>query len=392
MKYVRCIQIILMPFAILIFCLSIAGCGNKKEAPKTRPPVPVITAQVELHDVPLQLKAIGNVEAFNNVSIKPLVGGTVLQVHFREGQDVRKGQLLFTIDPQPYQAALRQAEAILNKDRSNARNAEEQARRYATLFKEGIVTQEQYDQLKSSADSFAASVAADQAAVDNAKLMLTYCYIKSPIEGKTGNLVVDAGNVVKANETALVTINQIMPVNVSFTAPEREFPTLKRHIAAGDLKAIAIIPSDSSQEEVGTITFIDNNVDLATGAIRLKGTFANKQRLLWPGQFVNITITLAIMRNALVVPATAVQIGQQGQFVFVVTADSIVELRPVVPGINYGDLIVIEKGLKPGETVVTDGQMRLGPGAKVEQRKSGQGGRDAAPAKTGAAGQSPAGK
>jgi multidrug efflux system membrane fusion protein len=360
------------------------GCSKKQDQPKVKPAVPISAAQAEQRDIPLQLKAIGNVEPFTSVSIKPLVGGTIASVHFKEGQDVRRGQLLFTIDPRPFQAALRQAEAILLKDQAQARNSYEQARRYAGLVKDGIVTQEQYDQLKTAADAFSATVAADRAAVENAKLQLAYCYIKSPLEGKTGNLVVNAGNVVKANETALVNINQITPIYASFTLPERELSGIKQHLTAGDLKLQAIIPNDGQQPENGVITFLDNNVDLATGTIRLKGTFVNRQRRLWPGQFVNLIITLATRLNSTVVPTVAVQTGQQGQYLFVVNTDNTVELRPVVAGISHEGVTVVEKGIKPGEMVVTDGHMRLAPGSKVELRTSDKAGNGSTPTATAA--------
>jgi len=375
LRFVQTIQVLPLNIAAAIGLLcAMTACTAKKEPPKQRPPAPVTVAQVEQKDIPLQLKAIGNVEAYNTVGIKSLVNGTVEKVHFREGQDVQKGQLLFTIDPRPFQAALRQAEANLAKDVAQARNAEEQARRYAGLVKDGIVTQEQYDQIRTTADSYGANVAADRAAVESAKLQLSYCYIHSPLVGRTGNLAVNAGNVVKANDVpVLVTINQVSPIYVSFTVPERELAGLKKHIAAGDLKVEAVVPSDGQQADSGNISFLDNTVDPATGTIRLKGTFANLKRHLWPGQFVNVIMTLAIKPKALVVPTTAVQTGQQGQYVFVVGADLNAEVRPVVAGITTDGLMVIEQGLKAGETVVTDGQIRLAPGAKVVIGKPAEG-------------------
>jgi membrane fusion protein, multidrug efflux system len=375
LRYIHAMQVLSFKIAAAIVLLfAMTACTGKKEAPRQRPPAPVTVVQAEQKDMPLQLKSIGNVEAYNTVGIKSLVNGTVDKVHFREGQDVQKGQLLFTIDPRPFQAALRQAEANLAKDVAQARNAEEQARRYAGLVKDGIVTQEQYDQLKTTADSYGANVAADRAAVESAKLQLSYCYIHSPLAGRTGNLAVNAGNVVKANDVPiLVTINQVSPIYVSFTVPERELAGLKKHIAAGDLKVEAVVPSDGQQADSGSISFLDNTVDPATGTIRLKGTFANLKRHLWPGQFVNVILTLATKPKAVVVPTTAVQTGQQGQYVFVVGADLSAEVRPVVTGITSGGLMVIEQGLKAGETVVTDGQLRLTPGAKVVISKPGDG-------------------
>jgi len=373
--------------ALIFLAAGLVACSPKKEAPRPRPPAPVTVAQVTQQDVPQELRAVGNVEAYTTVAVKALVSGTVAGVHFREGQDVAQGQLLFTIDPRPFQAALRQAEANLAKNQAQATNAEAQARRYAALVKDGIVTQEQYDQLKTSADALAASVAADRAAVENAKVQLSFCYIHAPLVGRTGNLVVNAGNIVKANDNpAMVTINQISPVYVTFAVPEKELLTIKRQMAGGTLRVEAAIPSDPHGPNSGTVTFIDNTVDMATGTIKLKGTFANAERRLWPGQFVNVTLTLAVLAKATVVPSQAVQTGQQGQYVFVVLADGTAELRPVTAGISHGGVMVIEKGLAPGESVVTDGQMRLMPGAKVEVKQPGQGGGTKVPAAASGAG------
>lgn len=359
---------------LLMMTLSLAACSAEKEAPRVKPAVPVTVASAGQRSVPVQLKAIGNVEPFSIVAVKAQVSGTVARVHFAEGQDVRKGDLLFTIDPRPFEAALRQAEAILARDLAQARNAREQAERYGALLKDGIVTQEQYDQLRTTAEAYGATVAADRAAVDNARIELGYCTIRSPLTGRTGNLAVHPGNVVRANENpALVTINQVNPVYVAFSVPETELPEIRRHLVAGELKVEALLPADGQVAESGRVSFVDNMVDTATGTIRLKGTFANKSRRLWPGQFVNVQLTLATLPNATVVPSRAVQTGQQGQFVFVVKADATAEQRPVTAGITHEGFTVIAQGLKPGETVVTDGQMRLFPGAKVLLKEGNQG-------------------
>ena len=309
-------------------------------------------------------------EAYNTVSIKAQVNGVVSRVHFTEGQDVRKGALLFTIDPRPFEAALKQAEAQLAKDRAQARFALEQVRRYGDLLKDGIVTQDQYDQLKANADALEAAIAADRAAVDNARVQLGYCYIRSPIDGRTGNLAVRVGNLVKANdEPVLVTINQLTPIYVSFTVPEKELPEIKKYLSGGRLKVEAVAPNDPKGPEEGTISFLDNAVDTTTGTIRLKGTFANSGLRLWPGQFVNCALTLTYLSNAVVVPTSAVQTGQQGEYLFVVKRDGTVEMRPVAVALAGGGESVIARGVKPGETVVTDGQLRLVPGAKVEVKE-----------------------
>jgi len=363
---------VVIPFLLMVLLLS--ACSPKKEKTAPRPPAPVTVTTAGQKNVPVQLAATGNVEAYSIVAVKAQVNGTVAQVHFKEGQDVRNGDLLFTIDPRPFAAALRQAEANLARDRAQARNAEEQARRYGSLVKDGIVTQEQYDQLRAAAEAYSATVAADLAAVENAKIQLEYCSIRAPHSGRTGSLVVNVGNVVKANEApALVTINQVSPVYVAFSVPEKVLPEIRRHMAAGDLKVEALLPGDGNVAESGSISFIDNLVDTTTGTIRVKGTFANKSRRLWPGQFANVALTLTTRPNAVVVPTQAVQTGQQGAYLFVVKADKSAELRPVTVGPALNGETVIEKGLQPGETVVTDGQIRLVPGAKVEIKQDPKG-------------------
>ncbi|MBI1920050.1 MAG: efflux RND transporter periplasmic adaptor subunit [Geobacter sp.] len=365
---------------ITLVCLTFIACG-KKEEPKGRPPVPVSVAAAVQKDVPLQVRAIGNVEAYNSVAIKSQVNGTIARVHFTEGQDVQKGALLFTIDPRPFEAALRQAEANLARDLAQMRNAQEQARRYGALLKDGIVTQEQYDQLKANAEALTATVAADRASIENARIQLGYCYIRSPISGRTGNLAINVGNMVKANDVpVLVTINQINPIYATFAVPERDMVDIRKYLAMGKLKVEALVTGEEAKPEEGSVSFLDNTVDTATGTIKLKGTFANQGRRLWPGQFVNILVTLTTRANAVVIPSQAVQTGQQGQFVFVVKPDSTAEQRPVVTGISHEGFTLIEKGVRPGETVVTDGQMRLVPGAKVTV-KQGLGTGDRGPAK-----------
>ena len=357
----------------LTLLFALCACSAKKDPPKTPPPVPVTVATSVLKTVPVQIKAIGNVEAFNTVSIKAQVNGAIARVHFREGDDVRKGALLFTIDPRPFDAALKQAEAALAKDRAQAKYAREQVGRYAALLKDGIVTQDQHDQLAANADAYDAAIAADRAAVDNARIQLGYCYIHSPIDGRTGNLAVKIGNLVKANDVPiLVTINQITPILVTFTVPEKELGEIKNYLAEGKLKVDAVIPNDPKGPESGSISFLDNTVDMTTGTIKLKGTFANSGRRLWPGQFVNVVLILTTRPNSVVVPTRAVQTGQQGEFIFVVKKDNTVESRPVTVALALGEESVIGRGVNPGETVVTDGQLRLIPGAKVEV-KQGQG-------------------
>ncbi|MDD2366750.1 MAG: efflux RND transporter periplasmic adaptor subunit [Desulfuromonadaceae bacterium] len=353
---------------ISVFFLSLmvsSACTPKKEKAKTKLPVPVKTAVAQQKDVPVQLRAIGSVEATGSVEIKSQVSGQIARVHFVEGSDVEKGALLISIDPQPFQALLNQAEATLAKDLTQAKYANEQALRYEGLVKEGIVTSDQYSLLRANADSLAATVVADRAAVNNAKIQLGYCSIRSPISGRTGVILIQAGNLVKANDLPIVTINQISPINVTFSIPEKRLSEIRQGMNAGKLKLEALIPGNPLSSEAGTVSFLDNAVNAATGTIKLKGVFANKTRKLWPGQFADLLLTLAIRKNAVVVPVQAVQAGQQGEYVYVVGGDKKVEMRQVT-SISAGDEAVIDKGLAAGEVVITDGQLRLTPGAVVD--------------------------
>ena len=317
--------------------------------------------------VPVQILTIGNVEAYSTVSVKSQIGGILTRVHFREGQDVNRGALLFTIDPRPYEAALKQAEANLAKDNAQLENARKEVRRYAELVKKGYVAQEQYDQISTNAASFEAIVNADMAVVENARLQLKYCSIYSPLTGRTGNLVVNEGNLIKANaDTPMVVINQVQPIYVTFSVPEQNLSEIKRYMTGGTLKIEAILSKEEENPEQGVLTFIDNAVDTATGTIKLKGTFANKGKRLWPGQFVNTVLTITSEPDAIVVPSQSVQTGQKGQYVFIIKDDLTVEDRPVIAGGTLNGETVIEKGLQSGEKVVTDGHLRLVPGARVE--------------------------
>jgi multidrug efflux system membrane fusion protein len=346
--------------------LMLPACSGKKSAPPPRPPAPVIVAASTKRDVPVLLKAIGTMEASESVTIKTQLSGELTRVAFREGQDVQKGALLCQLDPRSYQAALKKAEAALARDRVIMVNARTNYERYRQLVKEGIVTQEQAEGYRTTADSAEASVSADQAEVENARTQLSFCTIKAPISGRLGVLAINQGNVVKANDSALVTINKLTPIYATFTIPEKDLAEIKRQLAGGRLAVEAEVPGQTGVVEKGVISFLDNNVDAATGTIKLKGTFENSRKQLWPGQFVNLSITLAVRKDAVVVPSQAVQTGQQGQYVFVVKPDAIVELRQVSIGPVSQGMTVIEKGVQPGEQVVIDGQMRVVPGSKVE--------------------------
>lgn len=356
-------------FAGLAAALAIAGCDRsdpKTAAAAIPAAVPVTTASVVQKDMPLIVRAIGNVEAQNNVGIKSLIAGELTEVHFNEGQDVNKGDLLFVIDPRQPQADLNKAEANLARDEAQARNSRADAQRYAGLFKEGVVSKQQLDTAVTKADADTAAVASDKAAVEYAKLQLTYTRIYSPITGRTGNLVVHRGNIIKENDNpALVTINQITPIYVTFTVPETQLLEVKRHMAAGPVKVLAKIKENGEVKE-GNLVFVDNSVDATTGTIKLKGEFANPDRKLWPGQFVDVDLQLAMQTSAIVVPSQAIQTGQNGQFVFVVGKDMTVDMRPVTITRTLGNESIIASGVQAGETVVTDGQIRLIKGSKVE--------------------------
>lgn len=364
-------------FAVLIVAsallLMVAGCSKKAPPAKGRPPALVVTAAVSQQDVPLQIKAIGTMEASESVTIRTQISGELTQVAFREGQDVQKGAILFQLDSRTYQAAIRKAEATLARDRVVMNNARKDHERYSQLVKDGIVTQEQAEGYRTRAESAAADVAADQAALDSAREQLAYCTINAPISGRLGILAVDRGNVVKANDTALVTINKLSPIHAAFTIPEKLLPEVKRHMAAGKVAVEAEAPGSTGTREKGILSFFDNTVDSATGTIRFKAAFENPGRQLWPGQFVNLSITLATKTNALVVPSQAIQTGQKGQFVFLVKSDLTAELRPVVTSSAVNGMTVVESGLQKGEQVVIDGQMRVVPGSMVEVKKQESG-------------------
>jgi membrane fusion protein, multidrug efflux system len=358
---------ILTIFTVFLLCTA---CTAKKEKTKAKPPVPVKVAQALQKDVPVQVKAIGNIEAYTSVAIKAQVSGQIARLHFSEGSNVEKGALLISIDPEPFQATLSQYEAALAKDQAQAKFAREQAQRYAGLLKEGIVTRDQYESLQSNAESLAATIVADRSAIKNARIQLGYCSIRSPISGRTGTIALQPGNLVKANDLPIVTVNQLTPIYATFSIPEKLLAEVKRAMAGNELKIEAVIPNEPGSTEAGTISFLDNAVNPATGTIKLKGVFANKLRKLWPGQFTDVVMTLGSRKNAVVVPTNAIQTSQQGQFIYVVKPDNSVEMRQITATMAVGEDSVVEKGLAAGETVVTDGQLRLTPGAIVESKET----------------------
>jgi multidrug efflux system membrane fusion protein len=346
--------------------LFVLSCSGEKKPPPT-PPVPVLVATVVEKTVPVEVKAIGNVEAYSTVNIKSRVGGQLVQVNFKEGQDVNQGQLLFGIDPRPHEAALRQAEANLARDKALANKAQADARRYAELIRKQFVSQQEYDQAKATAESLGATVQADEVAVQNAKLMLSYCYIHAPISGRTGNLLTHVGNMIKADaDTAMLVINQIQPIYVSFAIPEQNLAEIRKYMGQGKIPVAAFITGLEQEPETGDLTFIDNAVDKTTGTFLCKATFANLRKRLWPGLFVNVVVKLATQSNAILISSQAIQTGQEGQIVFVVKPDLTAEVRQVQVERSFNGNVIVTQGLKPGELVVTDGQLRLVPGAKVE--------------------------
>ncbi len=383
--------------ALLAACTSAEQAQSGGGGAPQMPPVPVSIAVAAEEPVPSEVRAFGTVEAFSSVEVKAQAGGPLLSVKFAEGSNVNKGDLLFEIDPRPYQEALRQAEAALTRDtaqlrlaeanlardQANQRNVNSDAERYAQLAKEGIATRMQQDQIRTAADmaresvrageasieSIRAAMESDRSAIDKAKLDLSYCQILSPISGRTGNLLVHPGNLVKANDIPLVVINQVSPIFVTFGVPERQLTEITRRNAAHKLPVEASF-EDGSPVERGVLSVVDNKVDPATGTIRLKATFSNNERLLWPGRFVNVVMTIDT-ETATVIPAESVQAGQQGPFVYVVKADKSVEPRPVVVGATVNGKVIVRKGVAAGETVVTDGQSRLFPGATIAPAAQG---------------------
>jgi len=362
--------VVLAPFLAGLGVLSAcSGGGGAAERASAPPPVPVTVAPAVQKDAPVSLRAIGNVAAYSTVSLKAQVEGRVARVHFAEGQEVKRGDLLFALDARPFEAALRQAEANLARDRAQAENARVEADRFARLVKDGIVSRDEYDQAHARAASLEATVAADQAAVESARIQLQYCSIASPIDGRIGEILVHEGNVVKANETVLAVINQLRPIYVEFAVPQQELDEIRTRMAGGELPVEAFRPADEDHPVVGALSFINNTVDTTSGTVLLKAVFPNANEDLWPGQFVTVTLRLATRHDAVMIPSRAVQTGQDGKFVFVVQPDGAVVSRPVSVGQTVGEEVVVEQGLAAGEQVVTEGQLRLAPGVRVQVKE-----------------------
>jgi multidrug efflux system membrane fusion protein len=362
--------------ALFYTVLISAGCSTGSRAETntaaaagrggTSPAVPVTVDRVVQKPMPVDVEVIGTVEASSVVSMRAQITGELTAVNFNEGDDVREGEVLFALDQRPLEATLRQAEANLRRDEAQAANAAAQAERVRELAARGIATREQVDTSAAASEASAATVGADRAAVENARVQLQYATITAPISGRTGALMVHPGNLVRANDTTpLVVINQISPVNVSFAVPEAQLPQLKKYLSRGGVRVEVQPPGDDAAPASGRITFIDNAVDPTTGTIKVKGSFQNADHHLWPGQFVNVVLTLATDPSALVVPSAAIQTGQNGDYVFVVKPDQTAELRNVKVGRTSGSETILIDGVKDGETVVTDGQLRLVPGSRI---------------------------
>jgi multidrug efflux system membrane fusion protein len=356
----------LIPVLAVVTAMLVNGCSGGAKNGAGGAGAPVLVAPAVATNVPVQIDPppVGHVMPYSTVTIRPQVGGVISQVHFQQGQEVKKGDLLFTIDPRPSEAALAAARAALARDQAQMENARIQFNREQKLFEQKLVSQDEFDTSKAGFDALTGTVAADQAAVTNAMLNLDYCQIRAPIDGVTGSLQFYQGNVVKSPDDTLLTINQIHPIYVAFAVPEQYLPEIKREMREKTLKVAATFQNMDAPPQ-GELTFIDNAVDTLTGTIQLRATFPNEDGTLWPGQFVQVTLTLSELTNAIVVPSQAVQTGQDGDFIYVVKLDQTVEQQPVTIGITYQGGTVVQSGLKAGETVVTDGQLRLEPGVKV---------------------------
>jgi membrane fusion protein, multidrug efflux system len=352
-----------------------AGCAKKDTRAAVKETVPVTVGTAARQDVPLEVRAIGHVEPYSTVALKARVAGEVTKVGFKDGQNVKKGDVLFEIDPRPYEATLAQARAQLERDRAVAKNNEEDSKRYADLVQKDYVTKEQYEGTRSNAAASLATVKADEAALENARLQLFYCTVTAPISARAGSVLVYPGNQVKGNDDKpLVVLNQVKPVYVTFSVPESSLAAIRQHARTGEKLLVTAAASGSAgvvpAAQTGELTFLDNAVDMTTGTIVLKATFPNENEVLWPGEYVDVLLTLATEPGAVVVPSQAVQTGQAGQYVYIVKNDLTVESRPVKVSRTYGKLTIVSAGVAPGERIVTDGQLRLAPGAKVEIKET----------------------
>ncbi len=359
---------LILAVVIVLIIVGYFFLSKKKPPPPAPHGVPVLAGKAVQKSMPVIIEAIGTIEAYNSITVYSRVVGQLLKIHFKEGQDVKKGDLIFTIDPAPFKEKLKNAEAKLAQDLAQLKYNEAEAKRYVYLFEKGAVAKSDYENKQTLAAASEAIVKADMADLDNARLNLEFCYIRAPFDGRTGAYMAHEGTMVKDNDTKLTVINQITPIYARFSVPEKQLPEIRKYLTGSGVKVRVYPPGFKDKSAEGTLSFIDNAVDAATGMIIMKATFPNKERSLWPGQFVNVTLQLTEEPNAIVVPASAVQISQVGNYIFVVKADHKAELRNVVVSRTIGEEAVIAKGISAGETVVTDGQLKLRDGLPVEIR------------------------
>jgi multidrug efflux system membrane fusion protein len=364
--WTACAGAVVSSLAMLTGCAKESPSGAAAgKAPGQGAPVPVMVAPVVQRDVPVEIRTFGYVEANLTVTVRAQVTGTLMAIHFKEGQNVKKGDPLFSIDPRPFDVAIQQAEANVARDKATHENAIKEAQRQKELLAKGITSQGEYDAVQTTSNALFATIRSGEAAIERAKIDLGYCSIRSPIDGRVGAWLVDQGNLVSANSSTLVTINQVRPIQASFSLVEEALGEVQKESAGRRLQVLALVPGRELEPEKGELSFIDNTVDRTTGKFTVKATFPNAEERLWPGLFVNIVVVLREQPGAIIIPSRAIQFGQKGQYVFVVKPDQTVEDRVITVDRPIDSETVISKGLSVGETVVIDGQLRLVPGAKV---------------------------
>jgi membrane fusion protein, multidrug efflux system len=382
------------------FALLLGGCGHTSADSKQKGgggkggrgggaqmTVPVAVAKAEVRDLPIMLNGLGSVEAFNTVAVKSRIDGQLIKVNVEEGQEVKQGELLAEIDPRPYEVQLSQTQATLFKDQAALRDARLNLERFQQLYKDGVIPKQQFDTQGSLEAQLDGAVRADQAQVDTVKLNLVYTRITAPVSGRIGLRQIDVGNIVHASDpNGLLVITQLQPIAVIFSLPQDNLQAVSQHMSKGRLAVDAYSRDDLTKIATGFLTTIDNQIDVTTGTGKLKAVFDNRDRSLWPNQFVNVHLLLEVKKNNIVVPSAAIQRGPQGTYVFVVKPDNTAEMRNVALSISQGNLTAISQGLKSGEAVVTDGQDKLQPGTKVAVRGSGAGGQNGGQASDGQAG------
>jgi membrane fusion protein, multidrug efflux system len=382
--------------ALMCACIALAlsGCGSTSADSKQRGSggkggrgggqmiIPVAVAKAEIRDLPILLSGLGSVEAYNTVAVKSRIDGQLVKVNFREGQEVKQGDLLAEIDPRPYEVQLSQAQATLFKDQAALKDARLNLERFQQLYKDGVISKQQFDTQGSLEAQLDGAVRADQAQVDTVKLNLAYTRITAPVNGRVGLRQIDVGNMVHASDpNGLLVITQLQPISVIFSLPQDNLQAVSQHMRGGKLSVDAYSRDDQTKLATGSLTTIDNQIDTTTGTGKLKAVFDNRDRSLWPNQFVNVHLLLEVKKNNTVVPSAAIQRGPQGTYVFVVKPDNTAEMRNVTVSISQGNFTAIAQGIKPNENVVTDGQDKLQPGTKVEIRGGAR--PNATPAQTG---------